>query len=370
MGLAADLTALAELVAPSPADQEKAPAAGPRLCPRMVTTYSPRVHWPRPLRGTESDPRGHNRWCRLAGPWPEAPGPGVRSPAKSETTPPRGRYGLNGLTGSGRREIWRSLKLLEEHRSQLFFWTITLPDQALEEIAAGGGWSAFQDRVRKELVRLLLDRMGEALVVGVAEVQPKRLRNHGTYAPHLHVAFVGRRHGWSRWAFDHADLDRIIVSAAMTAGASSFEPKAAGNVAPVRASVCAYMAKYMTKGSQRVDVCLALMSLVPRQWWFRSTAMLRWVRKHVTPICLRFLSWVHEHRFPLEEARLIRHRQVEGLPPSAPVCWRVDWIGPEQLAQVLALYHEWQWDAEWRSIHALIHERPHSRQHSDEHQHV
>lgn len=367
MGLSADLSALAPLLEPTEAEQGGSPRSGPRLCPRLVTTYSPRVHWPRPERHRGADWQGHDRWRRIAGPWPQASAPGLVSPAKSVHPL---RHGLSGLTSNGRREIWRSLKLLEEHRAESFFWTITLPDEALAGIERLRGWSGFQDRVRHELVRLLQSRLGFALVCGVAEVQPRRLRNHGTFAPHLHVAFVGKRRGWHRWAFDHDDLDGIIERAAVAAGAPPFRARSAGEVKPVRASVAAYMAKYMTKGSQALTSALSRLELVPRQWWFRSQDLLRWVQRHITPISLRFLAWVHENRRVLEDAGFIRHRQVVGLPESAPLCWRVDWRGPPQLAALVALWHEWSWDAEWRSVHDLLHVRHHPCQHPFRDQHV
>jgi hypothetical protein len=357
---AADLASLAPALAPPGHRGPSRGAAGPQLCPRLMTTYSPRVSW---RRATAPDTTPWHDGMLLEGDlWAAQPpgSPGFISPAKSEK---RGRYGLFGLRSQGRREIWRSLKLLEDLRPQLFFWTVTLPDQALAEIERGSGWAVFQDRVRKELHRLLTDRLGHVLMIGVAEVQEKRLKNHGTYAPHLHVAFVGKRRGWNRWAFDHGDLDRIIVAAAMTAGASRFDSKAAGNVAPVRASVCAYMAKYMTKGADPTLCGLRRENLIPHQWWFRSAELLRWVSDHVFPIALEFLAWVHERRRALVDAGLIQHQQVEGLPESAPICWRVDWRGPPELAEVIALWQESVWDAEWLANHQLLHGRAHPCQH-------
>jgi len=376
--LAADLEQLAPSLAPPGSGGAFPCGRGPKLCPRLITTYSPRVDWPRPEVARCGDWQGHDRWQRLA--WvPEAPGsPGLVSPAKSVQ---RGPYGASGLTGNGRREIWRSLKLLEDQKTECFFWTITLPTDALAGIAAGRGWPAFQDRIRHELVRLLTDRLGVALVIGVAEVQPERLRNSGVYAPHLHVAFVGRRRGWVRWAFNHADLDGIIERAAEAAGAPAFTATSAGNVEPIRASVAAYMAKYMTKGAQgqkgpsigsglHAAVGEAVERLRPHQWWFRSSPLLAWVRDHIFPLHLPFVAWVHENRRRLEELGLIRHQLVEGLPESAPLCWRVDWRGPPELAQVVALWHEWQEDANWMANHQLLHVRAHPRQHPQHHQYV
>jgi hypothetical protein len=376
VSLAADLEQLAPSLAPPGSEGASPCGRGPRLCPRLITTYSPRVDWPRPDVARHGDWQAHDRWRRLA--WvPEAPGsPGLVSPAKSVH---RGPYGASGLTSNGRREIWRSLKLLEDQKTECFFWTITLPTEALAGIAAGRGWAAFQDRVRHELVRLLTDRLGVALVIGVAEVQPKRLRTAGVYAPHLHVAFVGRRKGWVRWAFNHADLDGIIERAAEAAGAPAFTATSAGNVEPIRASVAAYMAKYMTKGAQGqkgspnglgllAAVGEAVERLRPRQWWFRSSPLLAWVREHVFPLHLPFVVWVHENRRRLEQLELIRHQQVQGLPESAPLCWRVDWRGPPQLAQVVALWQEWVEDAEWRQVHHLLHDRTGSLHHPQHHQ--
>ena len=224
--------------------------------------------------------------------------------------------------------------------------------------------------MRKELHRLLMERLGFALLIGVAEVQEKRFRRTRVWAPHLHVAFIGKREGWCRWAFEHEDLDRIIVAAAVTAGAQPFDPKAAGNVAPIRASVTAYMAKYMTKGADANLYGLSQENLIPHQWWFRSAQLLAWVQEHVFPLALEFVSWVHRHRRELEAQGLIRHQIVEGLPESAPVCWRVDWRGPPELAEVIAQWQEDEWEAEWWNTYRASHVGTDTGQHPVTHQHL
>lgn len=347
MSLSADLLALGEVIAPPEAQWGDPELPGAVLCPRLRTTYSPRVSW----RGFAPDPAelekapDQREWARL---WePAEPDPLGSSLAPNPKRPPR--YGLAGLPSAGRRQVWRSLALLEETRPLLAFWTVTLPPEAIEPLRAADSVALFQDRLRKELVRQL-ERAGLVpLVVGVVELQPKRSGRESRPLPHWHVVFQGRQNRSEPWRLSRQVLDGVIASALESAGACGCDLRAAGNVQPVRRSVRAYLACYMTK--KAVDpspwVGGVWEALLPRQWWFWSRPLRAWVLQHILPLAFELLAWVHEHREPIQSRGLAQFRLLDLPDPRAPATWEVNWLSCENVAELVQAWQQDQWDAEW-----------------------
>lgn len=355
MGLSADLLALGPSLAPEEAQWGDPDRPTAWLCPRLRTTYSPRASWQQP--GGPGGPVGERQWARVWEPGPTALALGLSLARNSKTCP---RYGLNGLPAAGRKQVWRALALLEEIRPLLSFWTISLPSESLTALAQAGTLPAFQDRVRKELVRLLRAAGLPALVVGVAELQPRRSRAEGRPCPHWHIVFQGRRDRRSPWALSRAQLDGVIAAALASAGARGPDLRSAGNVQQVKRSVRAYLSKYMTKGS---GDCAAWKgteheALIPHQWWFWSRPLRAWVLQHVFPVLFEFLAWVHAHRKPLEDRGLARFRQLDLSDPRAPVTWEVNWLNCASVAQVFCIWQLDEWDTEWFRRHRINQCRP------------
>lgn len=353
MGLAADLRALAPAVEPPEEQWGDPEVATAWLCPRLRTTYSPRVAW-QEWRGFGEPRKGSMpEWARVWEPGPTAQALGLSLAPNSERPP---RYGLKGLPPAGRKQVWRALALLEEMRPLLSFWTISLPSEALSELGRLGTLPAFQDRVRRELSRRLIGAGLPALVVGVAELQPKRSRVEGRPCPHWHIVFQGRKDRRSPWALSRELLDGVIAAALASAGVPLRDLRSAGNVQQVKRSVRAYLSKYMTKGS---GDCQAYVGgehegLIPHQWWFWSRPLRSWVLAHVFPLAFPFLCWVHEHREALQERGLIACRQLDLPDPRAPVTLEISWITCDLFAQVVFLWQTAAWDDEWHRNHRLL----------------
>jgi len=351
MGLSAELRSLgAALAAPEPQWGEQDPPRA-ELDPRLKTTYSPRASWQAP-QGFGSEHR-EPQWsrCWLSGPTAEGLG---LSLAPNPKRPPR--YGLKGLPAAGRKQVWRALALLEENRRLLSFWTVSLPTESLLALARQDAWPQFQDRVRKELGRLLRVKGLPVRLVGVVELQPKRSRAAGFPCPHLHVVFQGRKSPGHGWALSPAELDGVIRAALTTAEVpvpAGIDGEAflrsAGNVQQVKKSVRAYLSKYMTKGSGDVApwVGTEAETLLPRQWWFWSKPLRAFVMEHVFPIVFDFLLWAHNHRKEIEEAGLARFRVLPLSDPAAPLTYEVNWLRCSLLAELVCLWSEDQWDADW-----------------------
>jgi hypothetical protein len=326
-----------------------------QLCPRLRTTYSPRASWVEWKGFAEAPKASMPEWARVWDYGPPAAALGLSLGPNSKRPP---RYGLQGLTPAGRKQVWRALALLEDDRRLLSFWTVSLPTASLLALAQGDSWMVFQDRVRKELARLLRRAGLPVRLVGVVELQPQRSHAAGFPCPHLHVVFQGRRSPTAHWALSPADLDGVIRAALASAGAPAPDGidgqaflKAAGNVQQVRKSVRAYLSKYMTKGGNDTapHVGGPWEALLPRQWWFWSRPLRDWVLQHVFPIAFPFLCWVHLHRQELQELGLIRLRVLDLPDPRAPMTFEVNWQSPEHCAEVIRIWQDDVWDANWHA---------------------
>lgn len=346
MGLSADLLALGPALEPEEAQWGDPEVPTAYLCPRLRTTYSPRASWVEWKGFGEQKAPSMPEWARVWEPGPEAQALGLSLAPNSERPP---RYGLNGLPAKGRKQVWRALALLEEMRPLLSFWTISLPTESLSALCRAGTLPAFQDRVRQELSRLLRRAGLPDLVVGVAELQPKRSRAEGRPCPHWHIVFQGRRTRGSGWALSREQLDGVIAAALASAGVHASDLRSAGNVQQVKRSVRAYLSKYMTKGSGDCArwVGSSHENLIPHQWWFWTRRLRAWVLEHVLPMAFPFLAWIHEYREKIAALGLAQFRVIELSDSRAPLTFEVNWMEPANVAQLLYLWQTDEWDAEW-----------------------
>jgi len=362
VSLSQDLKALGEQLTPPEAEWGDPELPRVLLCPRLKTTYSPRASWLAHSPAESAARRGSMpEWARVWAPGPTALALGL-SLARNSKRPPR--YGLKGLPAAGRKQVWRALALLEERRALLSFWTVTVPTEGLLSLLRLGTWDQFQDRVRKELDRKLRAVGLPSLVIGVVELQPKRSRATGLPCPHLHVVFQGRTRRGARWALSPTDLDGVILAALATAGVSvpdGCDPegwiRSAGNVQQVKRSVRAYLSKYMTKGSGDCARWIGSEkeNLIPRQWWFWTRTMRDWVVRHILPLALPFMAWVHVNRAGLADRGVIRWRELDLPDPRAPRTFEVDWLSTDGFAELFAFWLEEEWDAEWeRSMRSTV----------------
>ena len=368
MSFCRGLRALGAAVQPEEQQWGDAETPTALLCPRLRTTYSPRASWTE-WKGFGAAPKASMpEWSRVWDYGPPAAALGL-SLARNSKRP--SRYGLKGLTSAGRKQVWRALALLEEDRRLLSFWTVSLPTAALIALGREDRWPEFQERVRTELGRLLQKAGLPVRLVGVVELQPRRSRATGIPCPHLHVVFQGRRSPTAHWALSPADLDGVIRAALATAGALALEGidegtflASAGNVQQVKKSVRAYLSKYMTKGGNDTapHVGGPWETLLPRQWWFWSRPLRDWVLQHILPVAFPFLCWVHVHRQELQELGLVRMRILDLPDPRAPMTFEVNWLSLEHCAEVIRIWQDDVWDANWHENYRVFQwQRSHSQ---------
>lgn len=338
--------------------------ARPTVGPSLVTTIQPSLlgglQVPRPSDYRLLEAAGTFARIRAAAKpraeGPEAPEPLGLSMARNSDRPPR--HGWQGLPASGRRNVSDALALLEAFRPLLSFWTITLPTPALFHLLWGAGWAKFQDEVRHRLRQLLVKKGLPPLLVGVVEVQPKRLLKKGVFAPHLHIVFQGRHHFRGAWVLTTEDLDGVIKSALLRCGVrmvndEAWEPflKSAGNVQQVKKSVRAYLSEYMTKGCDDVAPYAGGFwdRLIPKQWWLWSRECRQMVEAHRINLPQGFIGWVFKNRDVFVERGLIYCFWLD-VPQEAYATWRVRWLKTENLALIVSEWMESLEDRTWRAL--------------------
>lgn len=247
------------------------------------------------------------------------------------------RYGMNGLTANGARNIQRACCLMQDQKARSVFWTITLPDAVADEFLASDRWHLFQSRVRDLLVRALKAAGLDPHVVAVVELHPKRSMRCRKPIPHIHVAFINKKRDHGPYVLSTDQLDRLVVDACRYAGGPSFDPKASGNVQPIRKNVGAYMGKYMVK-NRNLSNGWSPGDLPPRVWWFWSGALRQLVLELITDLPWGFIQWLHR-REPQELVALGLFRQrLQLADPRAPATWVLSWRSPAALEGCVACW--------------------------------
>jgi len=243
-----------------------------------------------------------------SGPTEGVPDPGLVQGVKFQQRPTR--YGRQGLTNSGRKRVLAGCRLLESDRRLLSFWTVTLPDAAISALKdSDGGVPDVQEVLRAELERLLRRRGLSPEAVGVAEIQPDRLKKQGVFAPHWHVVFRGRRTCGHAWAISRHELDQIIAIALHRVTGVFIDCSAAGNVQQVRKSVAAYLGRYMKKGISSTAQGLldqAPDQLVPKQWWLMTNPLRKALLSRTFVLEPDFLKFVDRCQSTLESLGFLR----------------------------------------------------------------
>lgn len=284
------------------------------------------------------------------------PRPGLVSPEKFAREVER--RGLGGMPKSGFKRVRSLLSLLEQFRSHLGFWHVTLPDEDYEDLLRLGTWSTFQRRLFDRLVQYLTLHGDPALVCGVCEIGEIRLARTSRPMPHLHIVTSGWnvRAEKGKWLLRPEILDEITQKACADAGLPPRPRQAASRIEPIRHSVRGYVSKYVTKGSGVPGKCLedGWDALIPHQWWNRSDALHKLWQGHLFHLPPAFVAFVSQQRQRLETARLgvghvavVGHRKtLTGDLPIEVECFQF-W-GAEQLILCFELFLWWVQDpAAW-----------------------
>ena len=208
---------------------------------------------------------------------------------------PTRRYGLNGITGKGRRTIRNACYLLEEESDPRFltFATVTVPAIKDDQMALVHlHWAKIVDAYRREIKRALVMEKLPGEVVGVSEIQTKRFAKDGLPVLHGHFVWVGRHRG-SDWVIKPAVHDAIwerAIKTALPTLDADFSKSA--QVTRVLKSAQKYLSKYMSKGTEVIKAAVdaGFEWWLPRQWWSCSRSLVRRVKSR-TKVYKGNLGW-------------------------------------------------------------------------------
>ena len=223
----------------------------------------------------------------------------------------RSRPGISGISTGGRQFLKDSLLLMEDFRSSLAFWTVTLPDEDYVHFTDGtSSWPLFQRRCIDLLCRYLRDHGVDAIAVAAVEIGDKRTRRTKRPMPHIHLVVNGwgHRHPGGGWLLSPQRMDELVAKAAQYAGLPSRERPAVSSVQEIRKSVHNYVSKYLTKQAeiQEVDLSAGWDECIPRQWWNASEEARALVDGAFFKLSPAFAAFVIRKQVELERAELGR----------------------------------------------------------------
>lgn len=263
---------------------------------------------------------------------PRESSPLVSTPVpKSHSAVPRGQ---GGISTHGKRLVRNACLRLEREAGvkHLSFLTLTVPGVS----PAGGlvlveNWASivrvFQQRLKRHLLASGLP--GE--MVGVTEVQEKRLVRSGVVALHLHIVFQGRKK-YSHWEMAPSEIRglwRDTLKPYLDAIEDELYWDACENLVPVKSSASGYLGKYMSKG---VEACKAIVEnnpgvILPSCWYLCSNTLRRRVFQQVRYITSNDSSWFemlcssNDTQDVFSFIRPIYIKMKDGME------WQVGWVG-------------------------------------------
>lgn len=211
--------------------------------------------------------------------------------------------GQRGISTYGRLLVRNAAWLIERScpLGTVTFLTLTLPTMELTaNRAVVEGWPNVVRVLQQRLKRHLIDFGLSGEMVGVTEIQEKRLDKAETgLGLHLHIVFQGR-HTDGPWALTPQQIREAWESAILTVvsgQAGKLNLMAAVDTKCVLRSVAGYVGKYLSKGIKSVDRVKALfpgLRLPP--CWYLCTSTLRHKVKLLTKagggVCGQILEWI------------------------------------------------------------------------------
>ena len=263
----------------------------------------------------------------------------------------RGRYGLDGPPSTALNEVQQTVALMDELPGRCALGLVSLMDEDYEDLAVSGNWPVLQNSIRDRIVRYLKAHGDPALMVGVAELGGVRCERTGRPMPHLHYVCSGwgKRDATGRWLLRAEVMDEMVAAACRDAGLPD-RPRASGSsINPVKGTVRGYLSKYLSKGTDVPGLRLedGWESLIPHQWWFRSSAAKALRDGHLWRLPPAFAAFVTQQRKRLEAlglgmGRLVVLRKLQ----SKTRCSTVDgvffhWASVDQLLQGLEWFSVW-----------------------------
>jgi hypothetical protein len=268
---------------------------------------------------------------------PAEPAPVLDSCRESENPV---RTGFAGLTGHGRKWVFRAAEVLQDVKWNIRMVTFTFPPEVLDLLSQGDFLPALHGRIRQELLRRL-QRVGlPQELIAVWELQPQRTAREGRPCPHLHVLMPFRRGKRRRARMDETDYLAAMQAAIETATGQAISlPPQAVQYAMVHSSCSVYLSKYLKKGSGPCERWKGSRweHLVPRQWWMLSQALRKRTLSEFRAQHRPFVDWAGSCAGVLQALGLVSAFPVHTV-KTCPPCWFLRFFGAEALAECVRLW--------------------------------
>ncbi len=256
------------------------------------------------------------------------------------------RYGQRGITSYGRKMVASAAAEMQRRygKRRLAFLTLTIPPCSRDAaVAIASAWGELCRQLQQWLCRRLSRAGLPPLVVGVTEIQGKRLARGDVACLHLHLIFPScRRPG--QWAVRAQDVRSWWCSALSRVSGEDIYSPSCCDIKPIRSSAEGYLAKYMSKGSEEIErfVGLAGDDACPRQWWMMSSGARKMVRRLILcgeGIALLLEGLVNEY-FRRGHSWAIRWAGAVEIPLGEHSSYVAGWYGrlsPEGLSELKSL---------------------------------
>lgn len=208
------------------------------------------------------------------------------------------RRGQNGISGHGKKLVRNGALRMERESGvrNLSFLTLTIPGIGEEgAIALVDNWAevvrVFQQKLKRRLIKCGLP--GE--IIGVTEVQEKRMASSGVVALHLHLLFQGRQ-PYKHWALSPGEVRgmwRDTLSPYLSQFSSELYWDACENLVPVKRSAVGYLGKYLSKGSK---VCKEIIKnypdiVLPSCWYICTNTLRKRVYQNIAYLTSDSSPW-------------------------------------------------------------------------------
>lgn len=167
--------------------------------------------------------------------------------------------GQKGISTYGRLLVRNGAFLMEKSNRVdcLSFSTCTLPPMdVLSHREVVENWAEVVRVFTQRLRRMLIASGLSGELVGVTEIQEGRLSwNSDFIGLHLHLLFVGRKHGkgWAIAPCSYQDAWRSAVESVMSNPSEAISFDRSTNMTRLKQSGAAYLGKYLSKGCKSVD---------------------------------------------------------------------------------------------------------------------
>lgn len=208
----------------------------------------------------------------------------VEEPASKK----RERYGLAGLTASGKERIQEGSLLLEHHYGvrRLGFYTLTCPYTELSLIAEFNRNIAQIQRRYFQKCKRAYEKRGEYWhYISVLEFQSKRWERDWEAALHVHYIAPCYRSGSRTWVLHANQIREIWRDACGEVIGRTPDVRASVDSQVCKKSVSGYLSKYMCKGGEMLALIADMdCSQVPSQWWSMSAFLKRQVKAKTVQI--------------------------------------------------------------------------------------